>query len=141
MSSALYYSVDAVDNVSILSVSTNATEANIPGVGRTIGLFYDYAGGKLQKKINQVSEKLGYGPRATALKIEKTLNDPDLGRPQLFFAPSKGNRLTKYCYQLLKYIGCASLYFIYHIFSDIHCSDQMYQQLKCKQRTKYSNCP
>ena len=48
MSSALYYSVDNVDNASILSVSTNATEANIPGAGRTIGQIY--AGGKLEKK-------------------------------------------------------------------------------------------
>ena len=153
MNSAQYCLIDDVDNASTHSVSTNATEDNIPGAGRTIGLAYGYAGGKLEKKISQVSEKLGYGPRATALKIERIMliNHDDLyssmnininlnidRHPRFFFTPSssEGDKLTKYCNRLLNYIRCASLYLIYHIFSDIHCSVQMYQQLKCRHRKR-----
>ena len=102
-----------MDNASIRSISTNDTAANLPGAGRTIGLFYDFAGKKLQNKMNRVAEKFGHGPRATALKIEKALaniNANSNGRSILSFSLSKSNKLTKRCNRLLSYVGCVSLY-------------------------------
>lgn len=42
---------------SISTVSTNATAVNLPGAGRTIGQFYEYAGHILERKINQLASK------------------------------------------------------------------------------------
>ena len=50
MNSAQYCLIDDVDNASTHSVSTNATEDNIPGAGRTIGLAMVMQGGSWKRK-------------------------------------------------------------------------------------------
>ena len=52
------------------SVSTNATDENLPGSGRTIGLIYATVGKSLEKRLGNTAERLGQGPRLTAIRIK-----------------------------------------------------------------------
>lgn len=53
------------------SISTNATAPNLPGPGRTIGLFYEFSGRLLERTLNVRAEKWGLGPQAAAMRIIK----------------------------------------------------------------------
>lgn len=58
-------------NASESSISTNATEPNLPGAGRTLGLLFDSLGRALEQKGSGIAEKWGFGPRAVAVRIQK----------------------------------------------------------------------
>ena len=49
--------------------STNATTSNLPGAGRTLDLFYQYAGRKLENALNNAAHGMGYGPNAVERRI------------------------------------------------------------------------
>ncbi|KAI5117764.1 hypothetical protein M0805_005195 [Coniferiporia weirii] len=53
------------------SVNTNATTANLPGAGRTLGLAYELAGRVLESRLNQLAVKLGYGPDKAASRTRE----------------------------------------------------------------------
>ena len=54
-------------------LSTNYTETGLIGPGRTLGIFYSYAGRRLERVVGKVAHKAGYGPQATYLKIQELL--------------------------------------------------------------------
>lgn len=49
--------------------STNATTSNVPGAGRTLDLFYQFAGRKLENALNKTAHDMGYGPNAIERRI------------------------------------------------------------------------
>lgn len=57
---------------SVSSLSSNATASNLPGLGRTLGLAYDFGGRILEARASAFAEsKLGLGPYATADKLDR----------------------------------------------------------------------
>lgn len=62
----LYYP-DDVDVVSI--ISSNATESDLPGPGRTLGRVYGYLGRHLKRALGALAERKGLGPQQVALRI------------------------------------------------------------------------
>ncbi len=93
------------------SVDTDATAPNLPGPGRTVGLFFDWLGGKLEGQLGHLMERRGYGPEATMAKILamrgrwRTFRDGE----RVYSRNDKENlgeehrKLLKYCQRLLKY--------------------------------------
>lgn len=55
--------------LTVSTFSTTATQSNLPGTGRVLGLAYDAIGQMIEKKLNKVASKLERGPNATAQKI------------------------------------------------------------------------
>lgn len=49
--------------------STNATTSNMPGAGRTVDRFYQFAGRKLENALNKAAHEMGYGPNAIERRI------------------------------------------------------------------------
>lgn len=79
---------------SVTSLSTNATASNLPGVGRTLGLAYDFGGRILEARASAFAEsKLGLGPYATADKLD---------RRHLFSSMSGPSRKHNYSREELK---------------------------------------
>lgn len=71
-SKTLQLKSSAIDAGSVLTVSTfstTATQANLPGTGRVLGLAYDAIGKIIEQKLNKIADKLERGPNATAQKI------------------------------------------------------------------------
>ncbi|KAI5118535.1 hypothetical protein M0805_009687 [Coniferiporia weirii] len=64
---------DAVDDQSLIwsSASSNQTADNLPGAGRIIGNCYDLTGRGLERQIGSVAGRLGFGPLAVAVRIQK----------------------------------------------------------------------
>lgn len=111
--------------------STNATTSNMPGAGRTIDLFYQLAGRKLENALNKTAHEMGYGPNA----IEKRILS-QLGVNMLSLRPSdredlvwkyswsefrdwkslpvllaeKRRAVSKDCEKLLAYTQCVSYF-------------------------------
>lgn len=92
-----------------LSVDSNETASNLVGPGRVLGLAYDAAGRGLEKHLNSLANRFGYGPGATVQRIKsrwsiylqdmgptRTLNDLPLTQ-------SKKRKLEKKCKRLLEY--------------------------------------
>ena len=59
--------------------STNATESDLPGPGRTLGKVYKNIGRRLEEFLNDLAERKGLGPSAVAIRIK---NRVDEGRRQ-----------------------------------------------------------
>lgn len=49
--------------------SENATTSNMPGAGRTVDRFYQFAGRKLETALNKAAHEMGYGPNAIEGRI------------------------------------------------------------------------
>ena len=59
-------------NVAVVSVeSSNVTESDLPGLGRTLGNVYNRLGKQLESAFNQFANWKGLGPGAIALRVEK----------------------------------------------------------------------
>ena len=61
------------DAQSVASVSTNYTESNRPGAGRTMGLLISYYGRRLENSLTTVALKFGRGPMNASLRVYKRL--------------------------------------------------------------------
>lgn len=57
------------DEESVQSISTMATEDDLPGAGRILGNILSYYGRKLEQTLSKKAEKHGAGPVASAQKI------------------------------------------------------------------------
>ena len=98
------------DTSSELSASTNSTASNLIGPGRVLGLAYAASGKVLERHVNSVANRLGFGPSATLRAVKDrwqsylqdsdklilTLNDLNLSR-------SKKKQIERKCKRLLKY--------------------------------------
>ncbi|KAI5118534.1 hypothetical protein M0805_009686 [Coniferiporia weirii] len=101
---------DNADNQSIFlcsSASSNETADNLPGSGRIIGNCYSFAGTGLEKLVGDLAERLGFGPRQTAVRIQRRrkviTTYPDLPLlPGPFRAESK--KIEEDCRRLLRYV-------------------------------------
>lgn len=87
--------------------STNLTADDLPGPGRLLGNLYVALGTPLERRIGQLADKLGYGPRATAIKIKKRRH---LSTSSSSTYASSGNAedvkdLKKSLKRMLKYTG------------------------------------
>ncbi|KAH8115048.1 hypothetical protein DFH11DRAFT_142738 [Phellopilus nigrolimitatus] len=102
----------ASDQASLISISTNATADNLPGAGRTLGLFYSFAGKHLETRLGRLAGRLGHGPRATALRIQENSGIVTLAsvlpRP-LSLMKARNRKIQKDCKRLLKYVGSNAL--------------------------------
>lgn len=58
-----------IDTVS--SIDSNATADNLPGAGRTVGLFFAWLGSRLEHALNKRAERFGFGPKAIADEIRR----------------------------------------------------------------------
>ena len=65
--------IETLSIVPTSDLSTNYTETGLIGAGRTLGIFYSYAGRRLERVVGKVAHKAGYGPQATYLKIQELL--------------------------------------------------------------------
>ena len=57
--------------------SLTATASDIPGPGRLLGKLYSRLGRKVERGISVVAVKMGYGPRRTAMRLRKLVQDSD----------------------------------------------------------------
>ncbi|THH07891.1 hypothetical protein EW145_g3070 [Phellinidium pouzarii] len=93
------------------TASSNMTADGLPGAGRTLGSLYAVAGRSLEITLSRVAERLGYGPRATAVRIQRrrqiirhastTEISWSTHSPEAIRAQSK--KLEMDCKRLLKY--------------------------------------
>ncbi|KAH8115070.1 hypothetical protein DFH11DRAFT_1743234 [Phellopilus nigrolimitatus] len=73
------------DDITVSTLSTNATAPNLPGPGRILGLGYDAGGRILEKRLNRFATNLGMGLRSigyslrlrrdTAMKLRYTARE------------------------------------------------------------------
>ncbi|KLO13160.1 hypothetical protein SCHPADRAFT_380623 [Schizopora paradoxa] len=93
------------------SIDTDATAPNLPGPGRTVGMFFDWLGGKLENQLGILMERRGYGPEATMAKILtmrgrwRTYREGERVyiRNNMEIQSEEHRKLLKYCQRLLKY--------------------------------------
>lgn len=78
--------------------SSNETADDLPGLGRILGNLYVSAGRKLENAFGRVALRMGRGPNATALKIQRILEDESLR------SFTRRKRLEKKCKILARYI-------------------------------------
>lgn len=89
-------SSDSLSFTSTFSVSTSHTEPGLPGTGRTLGLFYDFAGQVLESQFERLArwrrrgtaaEDVDFGPlytdgdqnwNSSASSISTTATEPNL---------------------------------------------------------------
>ncbi|KAH8116577.1 hypothetical protein DFH11DRAFT_1219467 [Phellopilus nigrolimitatus] len=112
MSTSEFLSMADSDQASLYSVSTNATDDNLPGAGRTLGLLYSFAGQHLEMQLGRLAERLGRGPRATALRIQKNsgiVTSTSVLSPPLSMVKFRTKKIEKDCKLLLKYVGSNAL--------------------------------
>ncbi|KAI5116346.1 hypothetical protein M0805_005821 [Coniferiporia weirii] len=98
---------DRLSLQSLYSASSNGTVDNLPGAGRILGNVYSFTGRRLEKQLGSIAERLGYGPRATAFRIQRRRKAidtyPELPPlPRSFKTESK--KIEKDCRRLLKYV-------------------------------------
>ncbi|KAI5120940.1 hypothetical protein M0805_001645 [Coniferiporia weirii] len=99
----IVYDTDS-DRYSITSVSTNATADNLPGPGRIIGNIYGRLGGCLEVQLGRIAEKMGRGPRATAIRIQRRRDViTSATARKLLTIEAESERLEKDCERMLKY--------------------------------------
>ena len=75
------------DTTTISTVSTNFTEDNLAGTGRTLGLLINYAGTSLEKRINRLMEHRS--PEAYIRKIKKLRHDDSEALSELSISDQK----------------------------------------------------
>ncbi|KAI5115038.1 hypothetical protein M0805_006707 [Coniferiporia weirii] len=80
------------------SISSNATAPDLPGAGRTIGLFYNFAGKIIEHNLNKLATRWGAGPYPVARKVHRyfELTDRDTWSTTEFsLVSSKENKKVK----------------------------------------------
>lgn len=81
-----------------LTHSSTETGSDVPGPGRLLGKAYGVFGRKVESGLTMAALKLGYGPRATAVKIRRLVQG---GAPVKINDNKKLNKAGK---KLLKYV-------------------------------------
>ncbi|KAI5123499.1 hypothetical protein M0805_006659 [Coniferiporia weirii] len=100
----IVYDTDSDRNSTEESVSTNATEDNHVGPGRIIGKIYGRLGGCLEVQLGRIAEKMGRGPRATAIRIQRRRNViTSATAGKLLTIKAESERLENDCERMLKY--------------------------------------
>lgn len=80
--------------------SSNETADDLPGPGRTLGKLYGFLGQRIESGLGRAAERMGYGPKVTALKIQR------LQRGEvLLSASARRKQLEKNCKRLVRYVG------------------------------------
>ncbi len=93
----------------VSSIASDATAPNLPGAGRTLGLFLDGAGALLENLLNKIATELGLGPAGVAKEIRhlrRHNETPFQSRLESAFASrpkSEVRSLRKLCRKLLAY--------------------------------------
>lgn len=102
LSRAMHNSSDALDadvEYELCSASSsNETADDLPGLGRVLGNLYTSVGRKLENGLGNVAVRMGRGPNATALKIQRILGDKSLR------SIARRKKLRKKCKSLARYI-------------------------------------
>lgn len=80
--------------------SSNETASDIVGPGRMLGRLYSFLGHRVEIGIGNAAERLGYGPRMTAMKIRKLYEDKTLS------AEARCRAIRKKCERLERYLRC-----------------------------------
>lgn len=78
--------------------SSNETADNLPGPGRLLGNLYSLVGTRIENRLGKVAVRLGRGPAATTMKIQRIRDDQSLG----YFA--RRRQLRKNCNRLVRYM-------------------------------------
>lgn len=89
-------SPDGVYNLCSLP-SSNETASNLPGPGRMLGNFYGFLGRRLGIGMSRAAERMGYGPRVVAMRIQRTWESPALDL-------ARRRKLKKNCIRLARYV-------------------------------------
>jgi len=107
------------DEVKTTSFGTNSTRSNLPGPGRTVGLFLGWLGKKLERQMNTLVTQRGAGPQAIAEKILRlrcihdkpflVLSVLDRDRRDLSTDERSKRKLLRYCKKLFAYARSAVL--------------------------------
>ncbi|KLO15817.1 hypothetical protein SCHPADRAFT_244654 [Schizopora paradoxa] len=91
------------------SISSDATARNLPGAGRTVGLFLDWLGDRLEAFLNKKAVEKGLGPEAVGQQI-RHLRRHHLTTFEMRHevtegasSHSEGRALKRLCRKLLKY--------------------------------------
>lgn len=71
------YARFTLETSSASSISTNATEDNRPGPGRTLGLLYDYLGSRIEGPINRFTTSRRAAPRAVIARTRSRAESSD----------------------------------------------------------------
>lgn len=93
------------------SIDTNATAANLPGAGRTLGLLLDYLGSNFESFMNRLAPRLGLGPEEVAKEICRLRRHHETSIAERHSVQQSNGRsngakervLLKLCKKLLKY--------------------------------------
>ncbi len=103
------------DEVKTTSFGTNSTRSNLPGPGRTVGLFFGWLGKKLERQVNTLVTQRGAGPQAIAEKILRlrcvhdkpflvlSVLDSDGDRRDLSTDERSKRKMLRYCKKLFAY--------------------------------------
>lgn len=78
--------------------SSNETVDNLPGPGRLLGNLYTFLGIRMESGLGRVAVRMGRGPTATAIKIQRLRDNRSLGYS------SRRNKLKKGCNRLVRYM-------------------------------------
>ncbi|KAI5121793.1 hypothetical protein M0805_009785 [Coniferiporia weirii] len=104
--------VEQTSLVTYSSASSNATADNLVGPGRILGNVYGFAGRRLERRLGSIADQMGYGPRATAVRIERRraviTSASKSEYAELTLSPAaikaKSEKVEKDCRRMLKYI-------------------------------------
>lgn len=92
-------SLDAEVEYEICSIaSSTETTDDLPGPGRLLGKVYVSLGRRLEDGLGRVAVRMGRGPNAVAIKIQKLVEDRSL-RPSI-----RHKKTKEKCKSLARYI-------------------------------------
>ena len=81
----------------VCSLSTsNETEDDLPGPGRTLGKLYNFLGQKVENGLSKAAESMGYGPNIIALRIQRIQENPGLDLRRRRKLRANCRRLARY---------------------------------------------
>ena len=58
-----------------IASSSNETEDDLPGLGRTLGNIYSFLGNRLETALATIAVRTGHGPGATFMEIKRIDSD------------------------------------------------------------------
>ncbi|THH07967.1 hypothetical protein EW145_g3035 [Phellinidium pouzarii] len=93
------------EKLTMESISTNATADNLPGPGRILGNIYGFLGVRLERQLGRLADKMGYGPRATAIRIQRRRGIINSASFSAYRIKVENKKLEEDCKRMLKYAG------------------------------------
>ncbi|KLO05705.1 hypothetical protein SCHPADRAFT_910850 [Schizopora paradoxa] len=106
--SSPYYSPYGTSRYSRPTTTSTATASNLAGPGRNLGRLYTYLGRRLEALMSFLAVSLGFGPDATALRLELAIKreSEDIVRRRPIpprVQERRRRKLHKECVRLLEY--------------------------------------